>query len=41
MNANFGIIEGLNERIRKKADRYNKIAIRALDLVKKQMEELL
>jgi len=38
MNANFGIIEGLNERIRKKADRYNKIALRALDIVKKQLE---
>ena len=41
MNANFGIIEGLTERIRKKADRYNKIALRSLDLVKKQVEELL
>ncbi len=39
MNANFGIIEGLNERIRKKADRYNKIALRALDIVKNQLEE--
>ncbi len=38
MNANFGIIEGLNERIRKKADRYNKIALRALDIVKKQLK---
>ncbi|MDO5396856.1 MAG: methylenetetrahydrofolate--tRNA-(uracil(54)-C(5))-methyltransferase (FADH(2)-oxidizing) TrmFO [bacterium] len=38
MNANFGIIEGLNERIRKKADRYNKIALRALDIIKKQLE---
>ncbi len=38
MNANFGIIEGLTERIRKKADRYNKIALRALDIVKKQLE---
>ena len=38
MNANFGIIEGLNERIRKKADRYNKIALRALDIVKNQLE---
>ncbi len=41
MNANFGIIEGLDERIRKKADRYNKIASRALELVKKQTEERL
>lgn len=38
MNANFGIIEGLNERIRKKSDRYNKIALRALDIVKNQLE---
>lgn len=30
MNANFGIIEGLNERIKKKAERYEKIAKRAL-----------
>jgi len=36
MNANFGIIEGLNERIRNKAERYNKIALRALDIIKKQ-----
>lgn len=34
MNANFGIIEGLDERIRKKAERYNKIALRALDIIK-------
>ncbi|MCH5210290.1 MAG: methylenetetrahydrofolate--tRNA-(uracil(54)-C(5))-methyltransferase (FADH(2)-oxidizing) TrmFO [Oscillospiraceae bacterium] len=43
MNANFGIIEGLNEKIRNKAERYNKIALRALDIIKKQlnyMEEL-
>ena len=38
MNANFGIIEGLNEKIRNKAERYNKIAVRALDIVKKQLE---
>lgn len=33
MNANFGIVEGLRERIRKKADRYAKIAERALAIV--------
>lgn len=38
MNANFGIIEGLNEKIRNKAERYNKIANRALDIVKKQLK---
>lgn len=38
MNANFGIIAGLDERIRKKAERYNKIALRALEVVKKQLE---
>ncbi len=34
MNANFGIIEGLNERVKNKAERYNKIAVRALDIIK-------
>lgn len=38
MNANFGIIEGLDERIRKKSERYEKIAIRALDVLKKQLQ---
>lgn len=38
MNANFGIIESLNERIRNKAERYNKIALRALDIVKNQLK---
>lgn len=38
MNANFGIIEGLNEKIRNKAERYNKIANRALDIVKEQLK---
>lgn len=36
MNANFGIIEGLNEKVRKKSERYNKIAIRSLEIIKKQ-----
>ena len=39
MNANFGIIEGLPERIRKKAERYNKIALRALEIIKDQIEQ--
>ena len=37
MNANFGIMEGLSERIRKKQERYNKIALRALDIVKNNL----
>jgi methylenetetrahydrofolate--tRNA-(uracil-5-)-methyltransferase len=32
MNANFGIIEGLTERIRKKQERYARIAQRALEI---------
>ena len=38
MNANFGIIEGLGERIRSKQERYNKTALRALDILKKQLK---
>ncbi|MCH5185801.1 MAG: methylenetetrahydrofolate--tRNA-(uracil(54)-C(5))-methyltransferase (FADH(2)-oxidizing) TrmFO [Oscillospiraceae bacterium] len=34
MNSNFGIIESLGERIRKKEERYFKIAQRALDTIK-------
>ena len=37
MNANFGIIDGLNERIRNKQERYNKIALRALETLKNQL----
>lgn len=40
MNANFGIVEGLNERIRKKAERYMKIANRALEIMKEKTKEL-
>ena len=40
MNANFGIIEGLTEKIRNKAERYNKIALRALDIIKQQTKEM-
>lgn len=39
MNSNFGIIEGLNERIRNKTERYNKIAVRALNIIKTQLKE--
>lgn len=39
MNANFGIIEGLDVRIKKKTERYAKIAERSLELLKKRMEE--
>ena len=39
MNANFGVIDGLNERIRNKQERYNKIAMRALDTLKNQLKE--
>ena len=35
MNANFGIVSGLSERIRKKQERYAKIAERALAEIKK------
>ena len=34
MNANFGIVSGLSERIRKKQERYGKIAERALEEIK-------
>ena len=33
MNANFGIVEGLNERIRKKQERYQKIAQRSIGII--------
>lgn len=38
MNANFGIIEGLGEKVRNKAERYNKIANRALNILKNQLK---
>lgn len=40
MNANFGIIEGLSERVRKKQDRYKKIAERALAVIDEQTREI-
>ncbi len=38
MNANFGIIEGLSERVRKKQERYLKIAERSLGIIKESSE---
>lgn len=38
MNANFGIIEGLDKRVKNKVERYNLIAQRALETVKKGIE---
>lgn len=40
MNANFGIVSGLDERIRKKQERYAKIAERALAEIKKIVTEI-
>lgn len=40
MNANFGIIEGLDIRIKKKAERYAKIAERALNTLKSELDNL-
>ena len=39
MNANFGIIESLNERIRNKVERYGRIAQIALETIKRQVTE--
>lgn len=39
MNANFGIIEGLDKRVKNKVERYGMIANRALETVKKGIEE--
>ena len=38
MNANFGIIEGIDKKIKKKTERYLAIANRALEIVKLQIE---
>lgn len=38
MNANFGIIDSLDRRIKNKVERYNAIASQALDIVRKQVE---
>ncbi len=38
MNANFGIIDSLDRRIKNKVERYNAIAIRALEKVREQVE---
>ena len=34
MNINFGIIDSLNERIKNKKERYEKISLRAIDTLK-------
>ena len=39
MNANFGIIESLNERIKNKVMRYARIAEIALETVERQVKE--
>ncbi len=38
MNANFGIIDGLDRRVKNKVERYNAIAVRALEIVEKQVK---
>ncbi len=38
MNANFGIIEGLSERVRNKVERYSRIAERALGIIDEQVK---
>ena len=40
MNANFGIVDGLGERIRNKTERYTKIAERSLEYLKWKIEEM-
>lgn len=40
MNANFGIVDPLEERIRNKKDRYRAIAIRSLNTIENIMESL-
>ncbi len=40
MNANFGIIEGLDKRVRNKQERYRMIAERSLDILKSRIKEL-
>ena len=38
MNANFGIIESLDKRVKNKVERYNQIALRALEIIKEQVK---
>ena len=38
MNANFGVIESLDYRVKNKQERYNKIALRALETLKKDLK---
>jgi len=39
MNANFGIVADLDERIRKKVDRYAKVAQRALEVIENKLKD--
>ena len=39
MNANFRIIESLGERVKSKQERYNKIAQRALGVIKAALDK--
>lgn len=38
MNANFGIIESLDERVKNKIERYERIAMRALGIIREQVK---
>ncbi len=40
MNANFGIIESLDKRVKNKMERYNMIANRALEVIKDKLKEM-
>lgn len=40
MNINFGIIKGLDERIKNKSERYQKISERSIEIIKKIMSTL-
>lgn len=40
MNANFGIIESLDKRVKNKIERYNMIANRALEVIKSKLKEM-
>jgi len=38
MNANFGVIESLDYRVKNKQERYNKIALRALEVLREDLK---
>lgn len=40
MNSNFGIVDSLDKKIRKKDERYRELAIRSLDVIKEKISEL-